>query len=284
MKGNESIDYLLVGHVTQDLTPDGPMPGGTAAYAGLTARALGARPGLVTSFSDDAALGSIGDLSLSVTRSDASTLFVNIYAREGRVQKLVSIASRLTLDSIPHDWRSARVVHLGPVADEVDPGIAHAPCFSHAFVGATPQGWMRAWDTGGTVLHKPWAAFEAMGRAIDAVVLSEEDIGGDETMVARLAATFELLVVTRGPRGARLFRRGDPVVDIDVRPRVELDPTGAGDVFAASFFWLVARGAEPARAASVACDLAGDSVERSGLDGVPSAGRLVSMIEHEALV
>ena len=37
------IDYLIIGHLTQDLTPSGPMLGGTASYASLTARALGLR-------------------------------------------------------------------------------------------------------------------------------------------------------------------------------------------------------------------------------------------------
>jgi sugar/nucleoside kinase (ribokinase family) len=267
------IDYLLVGHVTQDLTPHGPMPGGTAAYAGLTARALGARPGLVTSFASGAALGQVGDLDLSVTPCGTSTVFENTYTPAGRVQKLVSTASHLDLGSIPLDWRSPRVVHLGPVADEVDPGIALAQCFAGAFVGATPQGWMRTWDSSGTVRRKLWDGFERLGRAINAVVLSEEDIDRDEAVVGRLAATFEILVVTRGSRGARMFHRGEPVVEVAVRPRVEVDPTGAGDVFAACFFWLVAGGTPPAKAASTACEIAGDSVERHGLEGVPGPDR-----------
>ena len=39
----DPIDYLIIGHVTQDITPNGPMIGGTASYASLTARALGMR-------------------------------------------------------------------------------------------------------------------------------------------------------------------------------------------------------------------------------------------------
>ena len=37
----EPIDYLIIGHLTRDLLPNGTRLGGTAAYAALTARALG---------------------------------------------------------------------------------------------------------------------------------------------------------------------------------------------------------------------------------------------------
>jgi len=42
------VDYLVIGHIACDLTPAGPRLGGTAAYAALTARALGLRVGVVT--------------------------------------------------------------------------------------------------------------------------------------------------------------------------------------------------------------------------------------------
>ena len=36
-----SIDYLVIGHITADLTPDGTVVGGTVAYSGRTAHQLG---------------------------------------------------------------------------------------------------------------------------------------------------------------------------------------------------------------------------------------------------
>ncbi len=43
------VDYLIIGHITQDITPNGLVLGGTASYAGLTARSFGIRVGIVTS-------------------------------------------------------------------------------------------------------------------------------------------------------------------------------------------------------------------------------------------
>ena len=44
----EPVDYLVIGHVAHDLTPQGPRLGGTVAYSALTAQALGLRVGIVT--------------------------------------------------------------------------------------------------------------------------------------------------------------------------------------------------------------------------------------------
>jgi len=45
----QPVDYLVIGHVAADVTPTGLQLGGTVSYAGLTARALGVRVGIVTS-------------------------------------------------------------------------------------------------------------------------------------------------------------------------------------------------------------------------------------------
>ena len=42
-------DYLMLGHITSDLLPDGAtIPGGTSLYAARTAQRLGRRPGIVS--------------------------------------------------------------------------------------------------------------------------------------------------------------------------------------------------------------------------------------------
>ena len=37
----EPVDYLIIGNLSCDITPEGPRLGGTAAYAALTGHALG---------------------------------------------------------------------------------------------------------------------------------------------------------------------------------------------------------------------------------------------------
>ena len=52
----EPVDYLVIGHLTEDVTPAGSRLGGTAAFAALTARAFGLRVGIVTSVGEQTSL------------------------------------------------------------------------------------------------------------------------------------------------------------------------------------------------------------------------------------
>ena len=52
----EPVDYLVIGHLTEDVTPSGMRLGGTAAFAALTARAFGLRVGIVTSTGEQTSL------------------------------------------------------------------------------------------------------------------------------------------------------------------------------------------------------------------------------------
>jgi hypothetical protein len=58
------VDYLLIGHITLDITPHGTRIGGTAAFAGLTAHALGLRVGIVTSWGAEEKLGALNQIPI----------------------------------------------------------------------------------------------------------------------------------------------------------------------------------------------------------------------------
>ena len=58
----EPVDYLVIGHVTHDLTPSGSRLGGTAAYSALTAQALGMRVGVFTASGTEADLSALQDI------------------------------------------------------------------------------------------------------------------------------------------------------------------------------------------------------------------------------
>jgi sugar/nucleoside kinase (ribokinase family) len=50
----------------------------------------------------------------------------------------------------------------------------------------------------------------------------------------------------------------------------EVDPTGAGDIFAAVFFIHLTKFGDPLQAGEMAVRVAADSVTRSGLAGAPT--------------
>ncbi len=131
----EPVDYLIIGHLTRDLTPTGPRLGGTASYAALTARALGLRVGIVTAWGEDVPLGPLRGIPVASFPTETSTTFENIYTPEGRVQIVHHIAPQLDYYHVPEPWRSAEIVHLGPVAQEVEPTLVRH--FPSALVGLT---------------------------------------------------------------------------------------------------------------------------------------------------
>lgn len=263
------IDYLAIGHVTRDLTPGGPRLGGTATYSALTARALGLRVALVTSMPDSltALTAPLDGVRVANLPAEMATTFENAYTPAGRQQILSACAAPLTLESVPAAWRSARVVHLAPVAGEVPAALAAA--LRGTCLCVTPQGWMRHWDEAGRVSFRGWeGAAEVLAHA-DAVVLSIEDVAGDEALADRYARQARVAVVTRGARGSTLYVGGE-VQAIPAPPVQEIDPTGAGDVFAASFFARLCATGDPLTAARFATLLASDSVTRVGLAGIPT--------------
>lgn len=264
----EPIDYLIIGHLTRDLTPFGPRLGGTAAYAALTARALGLRVGVLTAASADLDLSPLTGIPILLQSSPQSTTFENISLGDGKRKQLIHArASLLDLNLIPEPWRRVPIVHFGPVADELLPELP--PSLSFTLLGLTPQGWMRTWGTDGEVQHKPWQAPESLVSQVGAVVISVEDVDGDEDEIERLAHLIPILVVTEGPAGARLYWHGDQRRFRAPHMR-EVDATGAGDIFAAAFFIRLYVTRDPWEAARFATALAARSVTRPGLEGVPT--------------
>jgi len=261
------IDYLVIGHITRDLGPQGATAGGTAAYAGMTAAALGLRVGAVTSFGSDMHMTRLGDVWIHAIRAPQTTTFTNDYTPTGRRQRITGRAAELTLDQVPPEWRAARWVHLGPVANEVDPALASA--FPHASLGLTPQGWFRDWDGEGNIKIIPWAPRKPALAAARAVVISLEDVAGEEAALKDIADACPLLVVTDGAHGARVYAEGHMRM-VAAPAVVASDPTGAGDVFAAAFFAALDRGGETLQAARFATLIATQSVTRRGLSGIPT--------------
>ncbi len=266
----EPIDYLVIGHLTRDLTPGGPRLGGTATYSALTARAMGLRVGVLTACADCLPTPELEKEGIRVVgiRSDETTTFENIPMPEGRVQYVHSVASNITLSMVPDAWLSTPIIHLGPVANEVDPTLARA--FTNSFVGLTPQGWMRTWDTDGLVSYTDWPEASFVLQSASAAVISIHDVHGDENIIEEMSSSIRVLAVTEGPHGARLYWNGD--LRRFLPPEVtEIEPTGAGDIFAAAFFVRLQATRDPWEAARFATNLASYSVVRVGLDGIPTS-------------
>ena len=263
----EPVDYLVIGHVAHDLTPTGPRLGGTVAYSALTARALGMRVGVVTASGPESSLDPLNGISVISLQSPQSTTFENIYTERGRIQYLRAQATQIDLNNIPEVWRNTSIIHLGPIANEMKSTLPKG--FSPSLLGITPQGWMRIWDSDGKVSPREWTDSQAALAQAGAVVISREDVGGNDEVIDHIAHQTSVLAVTEGAAGAVLYWHGDRR-RFRAPEMKEIDATGAGDIFAAAFFVRLFTTRDPWEATRFATLVASRSVSRIGLDGIPT--------------
>ena len=260
--------YLAIGHITRDLLPDGSSTaGGTALYTAITAERLGVQAAILTSAAHfpEQLPPSIAFVSAPTNRT---ATFENRYTAEGRQQWLHDEAPPIRINDIPGSWLEAPLVHLGPVLHECT--LEYLAAFPRARVIATPQGWMRRWQhpLPAPITYHPWQPDPALLARLNALVLSIEDVRGDEAIVQEYARHCPLVALTRSAKGATLYINGQPHA-IPPRPSVERDPTGAGDVFAAAFLIRLHETDDPIAAATFAAEIAGMSVEGPGVSAIP---------------
>lgn len=277
MRSPSRPDYLVIGHISRDLTAAGPAPGGTATYAAHTARVLGCRPAVVTSAGPEFDLERLFDgIEFCCRPAAQTTTFENHYLAGGRRQMISGRAADLSLADVPLEWRQPAIVHLGPIANEVDANLVTR--FGASLIGLTPQGWLRQWAENGRVSAGAWPEAAAVLPLAAAAVLSEEDVP-DPAILRSFRHWAPLLVVTRGAVGCDVYLRGEKQSFFAPAVR-QVNPTGAGDIFAAAFFIRLRQtGGNPWEAAAFANRLAAQSTTQNDL-----AGKMVAMAAEVAQV
>ncbi|MGK3986042.1 PfkB family carbohydrate kinase [Sorangium sp. So ce136] len=288
-------DILLIGHVTCDLLgadlQGGYRLGGTVSFAAVTAVRLGRAPTVVTRAAPSTDLSGLpAEAEVVVLPSPATTTFANVYTEQGRVQTCHAQALPIKAGDIDERLRRPRAVLLGPLVDEI--GADVAGLFGDGtLVVATPQGWMRRWDETGRVYGKRWDDAEGILACLDVLVLSQEDIEHDLSRLEPLFERVPLVVVTESCDGSALYRRaahggsGEVVkTRIPPRPASEVDPTGAGDVFAAAFMIRLQETGDPVEAARFANVTASFGVEHEGMTGIPGRETVLAYMQEHPFV
>lgn len=271
---------LVCGHVTLDRVPEGLRPGGSVTYAGLAWRALGARVRVLTAAGPDFPSEALNGLEVLRLPSPRTTVFENRHGADGRrTQRVEAAAARLDPARLPPAWREADVLHLAPVLGELDVAAFRAAVRAR-WVGLGVQGLVRVVAPGGAVTQPPLALDPAALRGVDVAFLGDDDLVGQGDLVARLAAAVPLVVLTHGARGCEVLEGGRSRW-VGIFPAREVDPTGAGDAFAAGFLLALARGAPPVEAARLGA--AAGSIAVEGL-GIESLARVGDALERAARV
>lgn len=237
--------------------------GGSASYAALAVRKLGWEAAVVTSAGADFdPARDLPGVSVFLRQAASTTRFTNLYDEDGtRRQVLSARADDIDLTPLPDEWRQPDVLLLGPVAGEIPPGTASA--FEAGVVGAIAQGWLREFDPDGSVSPRDWPDPGRDLRGVHALFLSEHDLPQSGTRARDFLSYVPIVALTRGWEGLRLLTR-DAVQEVPSLPREELDPTGAGDVFAAAFLVRYHEAGDALEAAAFAACAASCVIEGVG--------------------
>jgi len=283
---------LVVGHATLDHVGGRLLPGGSAYYGAHALAALGAEVRVLTAAGADLpadvfrfpAAAPAGSIDAIILPSQATTTFENQYDPAGRRTQRVHAAARpLRPEDLPEGWREADLLLLASVLGELDPA-AFAGAVRARATGLCIQGLVREVLPDGSVAPRRLEPTpEALG-AIGVAVLGEDEAAGQPGLPEALAAAVPLVAFTRGPRGCDLLRAGERTRHVGVHRTVEVDPTGAGDVFAAALLLALSRGDDPVEAARLGAAAASIVVEgRAGemlsrVSEAPARARTVPVV------
>lgn len=268
-------DYLIIGHITKDQIEGGYRLGGTAVYGGVLAHRMGLKVALYTAGASDLALDFLDGIEIINQPGPGTTTFINEYTPDGRVQRLLDRAETLDCGQIPPVWMQSKIIHLAPVAGEIP--LSAGGMFPDQNLGYSLQGWMRTWDEGGRIFPAPLPALDQPVPDQAIGFLSLEDLGNELSRLESIQKIFPQLALTMGPEGVE-FHASGRVMGVPAPKTPEVDPTGAGDIFAAAF--LVFRhidGKTIEESARLANTLAAASVRRPGADGIPGLNEIIEI-------
>lgn len=274
------IHYLLIGTTTADIINGGRILGGTVSYSAPIVTRFGHQARILTSAREnDELIAPLHDIAdVKIVPAEDTTTFSNIYTDSGRTQIIHHSAKSLKSKDLPSKFVDSQLVHLAPLADDVD--YTFASQFPDATVLLTPQGYMRRWGDDGIVYFKRFLDTGVLS-AIDILVLSKQDIQADPDLEYEFPKYTEHVVVTDGENGGTYYHQGE-AMHYNAYPTKEIDPTGAGDVFASSLLAsLPLLNNDMISALDVAARLAALAVTIKGTS-IPFSHEMIQQIIQEA--
>ena len=277
--GGRLPEFVAIGHVTIDITPTHDHPegqrryGGAAAYAALTAAAMGLNAAVLTSAQSDYPFTEImPGIDVINVESPSNTTFQNLYESGERRQLLGARAGDISRSDLPDQWEAPAIVVICPLTREL-PANAHS-WFPESSVGLVLQGFFRRWDDYGVVTLEPGGPPPGES-GIALAIASHDEL--DAVGVRAWGDVADIVARTDGAKGAEIYAAGGttrvaaPSVD-------EVDPTGAGDVWAAAYLIRLGETGDAKIAARFASAAASLSVTGVGLSGIPSRREVEEMV------
>jgi len=248
------FDLVTVGHLAIDtifspkIFAPRPTLGGPPTYVSLSARRLGAEVSMVSKVGGDfpdehvAWLGSSGvDVSgLKRVEAALTTRFILRYENGKRKLRVVSQAPSIGPDDVPPNLQ-AEAIHVAPIVNEVPPETVGKLRKMVGVLSLVPQGFVRRIDKEGNVVLRRWTNPQVL-QQIDVYKSSIDEIRmvtglKNPRSAMRKVSDYgiPIVMITKGVEGSTLLYEGKFYDMPACKPRVILDPTGAGDAFIGAF-------------------------------------------------
>ena len=256
--------FLCLGNFTLDVQGEGVAPGGSVFYSGSAAQALGMNVRIVAGASPSFPLQDAADLQstdVKLIEGPHCTTMKNVYTESGRKQFVHAEGPTIPFAAVPSAWLKDSVVLLCPVFGELERETTRRT--RGLVTGASVQGWLRKKGAGGRVECAAETRFLDDLQGVDVLFFGVEDLGGHPELEEQFRRVAPIVVETRGPGGARVTM-DNATLHFPAQKIVEVDPTGAGDTFAAAFLAHYVRHRSPPDAAEFAVRMAEIMVGRFG--------------------
>jgi sugar/nucleoside kinase (ribokinase family) len=244
--GHLSIDHIFL---PEKNTPFVVL-GGSVAYVSFAARRLDAKVSIVSKVGADFPTAYMWwlrqeniDLSRVTKVDNAQTTCYELkYDKDlsNRTLQLKNKAPSVTVEDLPISIK-AKIIHLAPIAGEINYEIAEKLRGRTEILSLDPQGLIRNFDENGNVTLGSLPDKRILG-IIDIYKSSQKEIQaitGLSDIKAAIKAIHDygpkIVVVTLGASGAVVYVE-DAIYNVSAyKPEKIIDPTGAGDAFIGSF-------------------------------------------------
>ncbi len=294
------FDLIVLGHLALDQnimpTTQSVALGGPPAYA-MIACSLGfQKVGLVTKVGTDFPQKYIDQLLLEgidlegLKRNETTTKFVNHYDAKGRrTQQLTSVAATIHTSDVPLSYWNASRMHFSPIIQEIDTQLFSKARQHDIQISVDIQGFVRcqADNDKNLILPCKWEEFTHVAKYID-IFKSDVDELYHLTQISDLEQAVQevhnytqgIVLITDGLAGSFLYHQSQLYSIPALPPRITVDYTGCGDVYAIGFLVEFERTNRPLWSSYYAAATASFNIETPGPTNFPSHNQVIERLQN----
>lgn len=284
MTSVKELDLVTVGHFAIDtislpnMASSRTTLGGPPTYVSVAASKLGAEVGVISKVGADFPRryrewlkdNRVDISGLGQARGSLTTRFLLEYRADyERTLRLTASAPRISVNDIGVS-KKTKIIHLAPISHELSMNAVIHLRRSAPTLSLDPQGFVRKFDAHGKARLRRWTP-KSILEQIDIFKSSIEEMRmvagtSDVKQGARKIQDYgvKMVIVTHGLKGSTFLHEGVFHKIPSSKPRVVVDPTGAGDSYIGAFLAELVQGKDPLWCACVGSASASFVVEGIG--------------------